>query len=153
MVFRNYLLRFSILLTITLCNIVYSSALPPSFIDLLNAENRRVINIAPEDQPVFHEFFNALNFSEGEYAKERAKGAFTRIPSSSRSDFIAIVAAFPIGARSPKADFVLILSMFPSDYYPQIRELILQEGNENIEPLILQYGQELIKQGHITAER
>ncbi len=92
MVFRNYVHHFSILLIITLFNIVYSSAgMPPRFTDLLNAENRRVINTALIDQSEFRDFFNALNFTEGEYAKKRAEGAFIRIPVASRQEVITTV--------------------------------------------------------------
>lgn len=154
MVFRNYVNNFSILLIITLFNIVYSSAgMPPRFTDLLNAEYRRVINTALIDQSEFRDFFNALNFTEGEYAKKRAEGAFTRIPVASRQDVIATVSALPSEMSSySKADFLRILSMFPSSSYQEIRNLIDQSDmDDNIVPAVLQYGQSLLVQGTLMA--
>lgn len=141
MFFKNAALRFAILLTITALNTICSS-MPLTFLDTLNAETKKVVDIGSVDQPAFQEFFNALNFTEGGYAKERAKCAFVRVPVASHLDFIITVNTLPNEMSNyRKANFVSIFSIFPPTCYQQIRDLVGGSNEEeNIESAVLRFG-------------
>ena len=66
---------------------------------------------------------------------------------------VTLVSALPSEMSSySKADFLRILSMFPSSSYQEIRNLIDQSDmDDNIVPAVLQYGQSLLVQGTLMA--